>query len=223
MEMAESKEYSTIVKCSRKLEIALKSDRDIAQFLHEQGLLMTDDYDVINSPTSRLSPAEKSSILVAAIRDRVELHPRNYHVVVNYMHQNSTSYRDIIEILDTEYQRITGAPKLEGMTSMMATLTLPPAPNAALLQMRSPNESSKGMLVTPSPPPAIPNASPSSRSPYEGTTFRIATPPPSSGLFSASITHSSTDGTTISNDNSGELYMEYINSTLYPIIVTTHR
>ena len=102
--MAESKEYSTVVKCSRKLEIVLKSDRNIAQFLHEQRLLTTDDYDAVNSPTSRLSPAEKSSILVAAIRDRIELHPRNYHVVVNYMHQHSTRYRDIIEILDKEYQ-----------------------------------------------------------------------------------------------------------------------
>ena len=116
--MAESKEYSTIVKCSRKLEIALKSDRDIAQFLHEQGLLTKDDYDVISSPTSRLSPAEKSNTLVTAIRDRVELHPRNYHVVVNYMHQNNTRYKDIIEILGTEYQGNTGpgvskvAPKL---------------------------------------------------------------------------------------------------------------
>ena len=116
--MAESKEYSTIVKCSRKLEIALKSDRDIAQFLHEQGLLTKDDYDVISSPTSRLSPAEKSNTLVTAIRDRVELHPRNYRVVVNYMHQNNTRYKDIIEILGTEYQGNTGpgvskvAPKL---------------------------------------------------------------------------------------------------------------
>ena len=116
--MAESKEYSTIVKCSRKLEIALKSDRDIAQFLHKQGLLTKDDYDVISSPTSRLSPAEKSNTLVTAIRDRVELHPRNYHVVVNYMHQNNTRYKDIIEILGTEYQGNTGpgvskvAPKL---------------------------------------------------------------------------------------------------------------
>ena len=107
MEMAESKEYSTVVKCSKKLEIALKSDRDIAQFLHEQGLLTTDDYDIVSSPTSRLSPAEKSSILVAAIRNRVELHLRNYHVVVNYMQQNSTRYRDIIEILAMEYQGST--------------------------------------------------------------------------------------------------------------------
>ena len=100
--MAESKEYSTIVKCSRKLEIALKSDRDIAQFLHEWRFLTTDDYDV------RFSPAEKSNILVTAIRDRVKLNPRNYHVVVNYMRQNSTRYRDMIEILDTEYQGSTG-------------------------------------------------------------------------------------------------------------------
>ena len=101
--MAESKEYSTIVKFSRKLEIALKSNRDIAQFLHEQGLLTTDDYDVVSSPTSRLSPAEKSSILVTAIRDRVELNLRNYHKLVNHLRQNIKRYGDIIEILDKEY------------------------------------------------------------------------------------------------------------------------
>ena len=123
--MAESKEYSTIIKCSRKLEIALKSDRDIAQFLHEQGLLTTDDYDVINSPTSRLSSAEKCSILVTAIRDRVELHPRNYHVVVNYMCQNSTRYRDIIEILNMEYQGITGAPELCPPAAVSSPQALP--------------------------------------------------------------------------------------------------
>ena len=97
----------------------------------------------------------------------------------------------------------------EGTTSMMTTPTLPPVPNAALSQMRSPNQSSEGttsMLVTPSPLPAIPNAL---RSPYEGTTSRIATPPPSSGLFSASTTQSSTDGATVSNDNSGELYITF--------------
>ena len=125
VEMAESKEYSTIVKCSRKLEIALKSDRAIAQFLREQGLLTTDDYDVINSPTSRLSPAEKSSILVAAIRDRVELHPRNYHIVVNYMHQNSTRYRDINEILDKEYQGPEVSPKLSSPTAIFTLQPLP--------------------------------------------------------------------------------------------------
>ena len=102
--MAESKEYSTIVKCSRKLEIALKSDRDIAQFLHEQGLLTKDDYDAVNSPTLRFSSAEKSRILVTAIRDRVELNPDNYHIVVDYMRQrNVKRYRDIIKILDEEY------------------------------------------------------------------------------------------------------------------------
>ena len=118
--MAESKEYSTIIKCSRKLEIALKSDRDIAQFLYEQRLLTTDVYDLVSSPTSKYSPSEKSSILVAAIRDRVELHPRNYHVVVNYMHQNNTRYRDIIEILGEKYQGLN-----------LTTPTPPPVHNAS--------------------------------------------------------------------------------------------
>ena len=163
--MTESKEYSTIVKCSRKLEIALKNDREIVQFLHEQGLITTDDYDVVSSPISRFPPAEKSSVLVAAIRDRIELHPRNYHVVVNYMCQNSTRYRDIIEILDKEYQGETVTPN-----SMMAIPTSPSVPNL----------------------------------PSKGATFMLAIPPSGSSL-SASMTQSSTEGATVSNDNSGEI------------------
>ena len=104
--MTESKEYFTIGKCSRKLEIAFKSDSDIVQFLHEQGFLTRDNYDKVRSPTSRLSPAEKSEILVDAIRDKVELYPRNYHKVVDHLRQNKR-YGDVVEILDQEYHQIT--------------------------------------------------------------------------------------------------------------------
>ena len=101
--MAESKEYSTIFKCKRKLEIAFKSDRDIADFLLQQHFITQERYDELEDPKSTLTVAEKASILVTAIRDRVELNPRNYHKLVNHLRQNIERYEDIIEILDQEY------------------------------------------------------------------------------------------------------------------------
>ena len=105
--MAESKEYSTIVNCKRKLEIAFKSDRDIAHFLLQQHFIAQEYYDEFDNPKSTLTVAEKASMLVTAIRDRVELNPRNYHKVINHLHQNIARYEDIIEILDEEYCRKT--------------------------------------------------------------------------------------------------------------------
>ena len=105
--MAESKEYSTIINCDRKLTVAFKSDRDIAQFLLQQGFITREDYSEVNNPKSNLTSSEKASKLVTAITDRVELNPRNYHKVVNHLHQNITRYGDIIEILDQEYHRKT--------------------------------------------------------------------------------------------------------------------
>ena len=94
-----------MVKCNRELEIAFKSDRDIAQFLLRQGFITRERYDEVNNPKSNLTDTEKASMLVTAIIDRVELNPRNYHKVVNHLHQNVTRYEDIIEILDQEYHR----------------------------------------------------------------------------------------------------------------------
>ena len=105
--MADSKEYSTIVNCKRKLEIAFKSDRNIAHFLLQHHFITQECYDEFDNPKSTLTVAEKASMLVTAIRDRVELNPRNYHKVVDHLHQNIARYEDIIEILDQEYHRKT--------------------------------------------------------------------------------------------------------------------
>ena len=102
--MAESKEYSTIVKCRRKLEIALESDRDIAQFLLQQGFITQERCDEVINPKSNLTDADKASMLVTAIRNRVELNPRNYHKVVDHLRQNTKRYGDIVEILDQYHQ-----------------------------------------------------------------------------------------------------------------------
>ena len=115
--MEESKEYSTIVKCRRKLEIALESDRDIAQFLLQQGFITQERYDEVINPKSNLTDADKASMLVTAIRNRVELNPRNYHKVVDHLRQNIIRYGDIVEILDQQYHQTTavGNPLQPGM------------------------------------------------------------------------------------------------------------
>ena len=100
---SKSKEYSTIVKCKRELEIAFKSDRDIALFLLQQGFITQEHYDEVDNPKSNLTDAQKASMLVTAIRDRVELNPCNYHKMVDHLHKNIIRYGDIIEILEKEY------------------------------------------------------------------------------------------------------------------------
>ena len=98
--MAESKEYRTIINCERKLELALKDDRDAAHFLHKHGFITKEIYDDTNLPTPKL---------VAAIRDRVELNPRNYQKFVEYLCRNTRRYEDIIDILKKEYESIPSA------------------------------------------------------------------------------------------------------------------
>ena len=106
--MTDSKEYSTVVNCMKQLEIALKSDRYIAQFLLQQGFITQELYDEVTNPKSNLTETEKAGMLVTAIRNRVELNPRNYHKVVDHLHQNIIRHKDIVEILDQEYHQTTG-------------------------------------------------------------------------------------------------------------------
>ena len=91
----------------RQLEIALESKRDIAQFLLQEGFITQERYDEVNNSRSNLTDVDKASMLVTAIRNRVELNPRNYHKVINHFRQNSSRYRDIVEILDQEYHQTT--------------------------------------------------------------------------------------------------------------------
>ena len=101
--MEESKEYSTIVKCIKQLEIAFSSNnKDIALFLFQQKFITPEHYDEVNDPKSNLTDAEKATMLVTDIRKCVSLVPRNYHKLVDHLRQN-IRYKDIVEILDKEY------------------------------------------------------------------------------------------------------------------------
>ena len=106
--MTESKEYSTIVECEGLLETALKSDREIAQFLHQQGFITTENYDVVISPRSMLSVADKAGILVEGIRDKVRLNSNNYKKFIEHLVKNETRYGDILRILDDKKRAMKG-------------------------------------------------------------------------------------------------------------------
>ena len=96
--MAESREYATLVKHSKELEIALSSDTDILHSLNEEGFITDSVYYEV-----RDSPAKKSYKVVNAIRNKVKLNPQNYHKLLHHFLQNRRSYGDIADILDNEY------------------------------------------------------------------------------------------------------------------------
>ncbi len=99
---AESKEYITLVNCTAKLVIALRSDTAILHFL-DKGFIKPNIYEDVSNPKSMLSASEKAGLLVSGIKDKVELNPKNYHKFVDHLRRDRRMYRDIVEILDDEY------------------------------------------------------------------------------------------------------------------------
>ena len=100
---AESKEHITLVNCTAKLVIALRSDDSLLHFLDREGFIKPNIYNRIKDPISLLSDSDKSGLLVTGIKDKVELNPKNYDKFVNHLRQNRRMYKDIVEILDDEY------------------------------------------------------------------------------------------------------------------------
>ncbi len=97
-------EYTTLVKLTNKLEIALHNDRDMTHFLHTSGLISEKTYDSVNDPRSTtLNSMEKASLLVHDIKLKVRLNPENYHVLIRYFNENEQKYKDILKILNEEY------------------------------------------------------------------------------------------------------------------------
>ena len=122
--MAESREYTTLVKHSEKLEIALSSHTDILHFLNKEGFITDNVYYEVCDPKSMISPAEKSCKVVNAIRNKVKLNPQNYHKLLHHFRQDRRSYGDIADILDNEFIGNESAPQMSA-----ASLHLP-VPNS---------------------------------------------------------------------------------------------
>ncbi len=102
-------EYKTILRCIEELELALKSDGDILNFLDREGFIKEPNvYDKVKNPISLLSDAEKAGLLVTGIKDKVKLNPKNYHKLMRHFHHDRRLYGDIADILDKEYRKQGG-------------------------------------------------------------------------------------------------------------------
>ena len=111
--MAESREYATLVKHSKELEIVLSSDSDILHFLNKEGFITDDVYYEVRDPKSMMSPTEKSCKVVNAIsRNKVKLNPQNYHKLLHHFRQDRRSYGDIADMLDNEFIGNESAPQM---------------------------------------------------------------------------------------------------------------
>ena len=103
--MAKSREYTTIINCTEKLEIAFRPvDRSIVHFLHREGFITQEVHDDVLNST--LSDHKKAGELVTGIRNKVELDTKNYHDFVTYLRRSGKQYyRSIVKILDKEYSK----------------------------------------------------------------------------------------------------------------------
>ena len=104
--MAKSFEYMTIVGCTDKLEIALRSaEAGFVHFLHNEGFITQEIHDDVLDPRCMLNSHQKAVKLVTAIRNSVELSAKSYDILVNYLrlHQKMRTYKIMLDILDEKY------------------------------------------------------------------------------------------------------------------------
>ena len=97
-------EFRTVKKCTLQLEMALGSSREFLIFLDGESLISEDIYRDLRDPRSSLSKDDKAYRLVSEIRRVVKLKSENYHTIMKYL-RSKDQYRDIVEILDKEYQK----------------------------------------------------------------------------------------------------------------------
>lgn len=107
------------MKCSRPLERALQSDRDIVYFLNYEGFITQEVCDDVLNARSLLTSAQKAGQLVTGVRNRVSLSPQGYHILVEHLGQNKRRYGSIVDILEREYARQQGIGKGGGDSVML--------------------------------------------------------------------------------------------------------
>ncbi len=98
-------EFITLVNCTDKLIIALCSDDSILHYLDREGFIKPNIYKDVSNQKSLLSADEKAGLLVAGIKDKVKLNPKNYHKLMRHFRQDRRMYGDIADILDKEYHQ----------------------------------------------------------------------------------------------------------------------
>ena len=104
--MEDSAEFKTVKKCIIPLETALEGlDRNMVDFLYQNGFITDDVYDQVRSAKTLLSPADKAYELVKGIKNRVKQDKESYVVLVNWLSQGGAMYQPIVNTLTEEYQR----------------------------------------------------------------------------------------------------------------------
>ena len=104
--MEDSAEFKTVKRCTVPLETALKGlDRNMVDFLYQNGFITDDACDQVLSAKSSSSVADKVYELVKGIKNRVKQDKESYLVLVNWLSQGDVLYQPIVNTLAEEYQR----------------------------------------------------------------------------------------------------------------------
>ena len=104
--MEDSVEFKTVKKCILRLETALKGlDRNMVDFLYQNGFITDDVCDQVLNRVTLLSAADKAHELVKGIKNRVNQDKRSYFVLVGGLTQGGVLYQPIVTTLAEEYQR----------------------------------------------------------------------------------------------------------------------
>ena len=102
VDRASSKEHTTMLKCSDKLVISLSTD-----ILHMAEVLLAKEFitEEIHSKMllSSSTPQMKASILVSAIRNKINIAPHRFRELMKIFSEE-TSTKDIFKILQSAYQ-----------------------------------------------------------------------------------------------------------------------
>ena len=93
-------------RCTATLETALKGlDRNMVDFLYQNGFITDDVCDQVLNPVTLLSAADKAHELVKGIKNRVKQDKGSYFVLVGGLTQGGVLYQPIVTTLAEEYQR----------------------------------------------------------------------------------------------------------------------
>ena len=104
--MEDSVEFKTVKRCTVALETALKGlDRNMVDFLYQNGFITDDVCDQVLSTKTLLSPADKAYELVKGIRNRVIQDKGSYSVLVGGLTQGGVLYYPIVKKLAGTYQK----------------------------------------------------------------------------------------------------------------------
>ena len=87
-------------------------DDNFIYFLNNEGFITGDDVNSILNPVSILTAAQKAQKLVRLIKDRVELSPESYGVLIAELKRRGKRCEPIVKILEEEYAKQMQAGKL---------------------------------------------------------------------------------------------------------------